>query len=261
MIYTFYKGSITLYFNVRAHLGKLIYIFKTVIEDALCYDTVALCNCQCNADLRLHICRESRIRQCLDLRTFQSSGSNHTYCIIRLFNLTSHLDQLGCRGFQMLGNDILYCYITLGNRCSKHKCTCFDLIRDNGIFCGMKLRNTGNSHYVCTRSLDISTHRVQEIRYIYYMWLLGCILDYSLALCQHRSQHNINRSTYRYRIQINMCTCKLLGICNDQSMLNLHLCAQSLKALNMQVNLTAADIASARKCYFCMFVFAKQSPQ
>ena len=49
-------------------------------------------------DLRLHVCRISRIRQCLHLCASQAVLRHHSYRIIKLFYFTSDVHKLGdCR--------------------------------------------------------------------------------------------------------------------------------------------------------------------
>ena len=47
-------------------------------------------------------------------------------------------------------------------------------------------------------------HAVQKVCHIHHMGLFRCILNYSLSLCHRSRHHNIDCSTNRYLIQINM---------------------------------------------------------
>ena len=57
-------------------------------------------------DLRLHVCRISRIRQCLHLCASQAVLRHHSYRIIKLFYFTSDVHKLGDCRIQMFRNDI-----------------------------------------------------------------------------------------------------------------------------------------------------------
>ena len=96
----------------------------------------------------------------------------------------------------MLRNNIFYYYIAPGNGSCKHKCSCLNLVRDNRIGCAVKLVNALNTDNICTGTLNVGSHRVEEVSHVNNMWLFCRILNYSIAFCQNRCKHNVDCSTY-----------------------------------------------------------------
>jgi hypothetical protein len=66
----------------------------------------------------------------------------------------------------MFRDDIFNHDIASGRCCCKHKGSGFDLVRNNGILCPVKLLNTADTDHIGTGTFDIGTHAVQEVRNI-----------------------------------------------------------------------------------------------
>ena len=66
--------------------------------------------------------------------------------------------------------------------------------------CGHSL----NADNIGSRTSDVGTHTVQEVRHINNMGLLRRILNRSIANCHGCRHHNINGRTYGHNIQINV---------------------------------------------------------
>ena len=80
--------------------------------------------------------------------------------IIKLLDFCTDLDQFDRNSLQMLWNDIADQYIALGSSSGNHKSTCFDLIRNNGVFAGMETIHTVDTDLVSTGTLNIGPHAV-----------------------------------------------------------------------------------------------------
>ena len=93
------------------------------------------------------------------------------------------------------------------------------------------------------------------------MRFLGSILNNGTTLCHAGCKHNIDRRTDRNNIQINMVTDQRIGKGIDHTILDVDRGSQCTESLQMLVDRTASDIASARKGYLCLFIFAKKSSQ
>ena len=123
----------------------------------------------------------------------------------------------------------------------------------------MKLLNTTDTDHIRTGTLDIRTHAVQEVRHINNMRLPCSILNDRTTSRHRSSHHNINRSTNRNHIQENVAAMKILSLGNNSTMTDINLRTKSTESLQMLIDRSAADIASARKRNFRMLVLAKQS--
>ena len=193
------------------------------------------------------------------MRTMKHMRRTDTNRIIKLLNLTPDLLKLRSRSLQMLRNNITDRNITTRSRSSKHKSTCLNLIRNNRILCTVKLLNTTDTDHIRTSTLNIRTHTVQEIGHVNNMRLPCSILNNGTAGCHRSSHHNINRSTNRNHIQENVAAMKILSLGNNSTMTDINLRTKSTESLQMLIDRSAADIASARKRNFRMLVLAKQS--
>ena len=154
----------------------------------------------------------------------KSLACTYTYCIIKFFNLTSDLFKFGSCCLKMFRDNILNCNIPASCGSSKHKSSCLDLVRNDRILCTMKFLNTLDTDNISSRTLDVGSHTVQEVRNVYNMRLSRCILDRSTARCHRSCHHNVDRRTYRYNIKENMASMKVLCLCNDRTMKDVHIC-------------------------------------
>ena len=58
-----------------------------------------------------------------------------------------------------------------------------------------------------------------------------------------------------------MCSFQLFCLCNDGTVSDTRCRSQCFESFQMQVDRSAADVASARKRYFCSFIFSKKCSQ
>ena len=195
------------------------------------------------------------------MSTVKLSCRTYTDCIVKLFNFTSNLFKLGCSCLQMFRNYILNCNVSACCCCRKHKCTGFDLIRNNGIFCTVKFLYTFNTDHISACTFNVSSHTIQEVGYINYVWLSCCILQNCTSRCKGCCHHNINCCTYRNNIKENMASMKFICFRNDRTMHNINIRAKCSESLQMLVDRAASNVTSTRKWYFCMFVFTKKCSQ
>lgn len=125
----------------------------------------------------------------------------------------------------------------------------------------MKSLNTTDTDHISTCSLDISSHTVQEIGNINNMRLSRSILYNCTACCHGSCHHDIDSRTNRNHIKENMASVKILSFGNDSTMTDIHISAKSAESFQMLVDRSTADITSARKRNFCMFIFSEQCAQ
>ena len=184
--------------------------------------------------------------------------SNHPHGIVKLNNLTADLRELCGDCLQVLGDHIAYHHISPGCRCRTHKGARLDLVRDNGILRAVQMIHSPDTDGIRACSLDVCTHAVQKVSYIYNMRLLGRIFKDCLSLCQGSCHHNINGSAYRNHIKIDMAGHQVDRMGKHRSPLDHYLCSQCPKSLDMLVNGPAADVASAGKRNLSTFVFTQK---
>ena len=128
--------------------------------------------------------------------------------------------------------------------------------------CGMKLLHTTDTDHICTCTFNISSHGIQEIGNIHDMRLSCGILQNCISAGHAGCHHNIDRSTHRNHIQINVFANQtIFRIGTNRTSTDIHPSTQSSETLQMQVNGSAANITSTRKRHFCFFVFSKKSSQ
>ncbi len=188
----------------------------------------------------------------------QSLGCNNANCTVKLLHLATNLKELCCRGLQMLGNDIFYHDITLCRSGCKHKGPRLNLIRNNRVLCLVKLLHTADTNNIRTCTFDIGSHTVQEIRNVYDMWLPRAVLNNRISI-RHRSRHHdIDRRPHRNGVKENMTAVQMICLCNNKSVPDRNLGAKRLKAFQVKVDRSAADVTSSRKRNLRLFVFAEQ---
>ena len=193
------------------------------------------------------------------MSTMKSVHSAYTYCIIKLLYLASNLLKLGCGSLKMLRDHVSYSHISASSCCREHKSSSLDLIRNNGIFGTVKLLHTFDTDHICTCTLNIGTHAIQEIGNVYNVRLSGCILNNRAAWCQGCCHHNVNRRSNGNHIKENMAAMKICCLCNNCAVKNIHLGTKGSESFQMLVDWTASNIASAWKRNFRSFIFAKHS--
>ena len=195
------------------------------------------------------------------MRTVQIPLRDYPNGVVELLYLASDLYQLRDRSFKMLRNHIHNCNIASCSRRREHKCSRFDLIRNNRILRSVQTLYAAYLDHIRSRASDVRSHAVQEVRHIYYMRLLRHILHNSQAFRHRSSHHHIDRRSYTDHIEVNVLAYQTVCLCNDLSMPDLHICSQSPEALKMLVDRPASDITSSRKRNLRMLILPKQCSQ
>ena len=115
---------------VRSHAVELAYVHEPVLKNCFYHDARPLCHCQQSHERRLHVGRESRIWQSLDIgRDELSHIASHTNAFLRLLYIHSAFSELGDDRLEMIRNHILHKDIASCHRCSYHKCSGFYPVR------------------------------------------------------------------------------------------------------------------------------------
>ena len=122
----------------------------------------------------------------------------------------------------------------------------------------MKFLHTDDTNYIGSCATNVSAHTVQEIGHIHDVGFLCSIFNDRLPLCHRSCHHNVDGSSYRNLIQINMGSGQMLCLCPYQSMGNFHGRPHGTKSFDMQVDGAASDITASRKGNLRLFVFAEE---
>ena len=175
-------------------------------------------------------------------------------------DLASHFNKLGTDRLKVLGDYVLDCYIAHGSCCCHHKGSGFDLIRDDGVLCTMKLLNALDTDDISTCALYIGSHTVEEVGNINDVRFLSRVLDDGLTLCHSSCHHDVDGGSYADNIEVDVTSDKLISFgIND--VLNVDLSTKRCKSLDMLVNRTKPDMASAGKCNSGILILAKKSSE
>ena len=117
----------------------------------------------------------------------------------------------------------------------------------------MQLLHALNADRIGACTADFGAHLVQIVRQIDNLRLLGNVLQNGRAFGQRRSHHNILRCANARKIKINARALQAFRSTRfDITMALLDIHAQSLKALQMNINRTCADSAAARHRNTCL---------
>ena len=99
---------------------------------------------------------------------------------------------------------------------------------------------------ICACASDISAHRVEEIRNINDVRLLGCILDNCLSLSPYSRKHSVHRSAYSNEIEIDLVAYQLVSLDMVCAPLYLVGSAQSFESFQVLVDRSVTERTSAR---------------
>ena len=240
-------SNLTVHLDLGTHTAEFLHIAVTVVPHAFGHHTGALCQTQASGDLGLHIGGKTGVGHGLDIGAVQRSGAAHQNGIVPLLHIYAHFQQLCSDALQMLGNDILNQNLTTSRSHGSHVGAGFDLVGDNGIASALELLHAADLDHIGTRTHDVGTHGVEEIGQIHDMRLLGGILDDGHALGQGGGQHDVHGCAHGNNIQIDLTALEPstghIGV--DQAVFDLYLSAHGLKALDVLVDGTAAQVAAA----------------
>ena len=146
----------------------------------------------------------------------------------------------------MLGNDVLHQHLAAGCCHSRHIGACFNLVGNDGIGAAAQPLNTPDLNDIGTGAGHIGAHGIEEVCQIYNMGFFGSVFDDGGALCQNGGNHNVHGCAHGNNIQIDAAAMELcLGGRNDIAADDLYVSAHDVKALDVLVDGTDAEIAAA----------------
>ena len=125
----------------------------------------------------------------------------------------------------------------------------------------MKPGHSLNPYDIGSCTLYIRSHAVEKIGYIHHMWFLRCILNNRVPLSERCGKHDIDGSSNRFHIKIDMSAYKPVCLSSNHSIGCINLCSHSLKSIYMLVNRSCTYVTATRKCHMGFPVFSKQCTQ
>ncbi len=136
---------------------------EPVLKYRLRYNCSAFRAEQQRHHLRLHIGRETRVRQCLQIHSLQRLIADNPYTVLIRDNSNAHFLHFGNNRTEVIGNCAFHIHITACNRCSRHIGTSFDPVRDHMMLHAMQALNPFNPDNACSCTADNTAHTVQVI--------------------------------------------------------------------------------------------------
>ena len=258
-------GTVSIGLDVGAHTIEFPNMHEAVFKHRFDYHARTLRHGQKRHKRRLHIRRESRIRQRLHI-----SGNDRVHItpchqtFIRHSDIRAALSQFSDDCLQMIRHHILDENISPGHNSTNHEGSGFDPVRDHVVRNALQLLDPFDLDSVRADALDPCAHFIQKVCQIYDFRLLRRILQNSCTLCQRSCHYDDLSRTYAWEIQIDSRTLQLVGFrIHDPSCQSFFIdgCAQCLKTLQMKFHRPLANSTSARKGDHCATRSQEQSSQ
>ena len=255
-------GDLAVHMDVRTHAGQFLGISVTAVPHALGDDARTLCQAERGRHLRLHVGREAGIRHGLDIGPGQPPLAAHQHRVVKLGHLNVHLLELCRDALQMFGDDVLNQHRAAAGCDRSHKGARLNLVRNDGVAAAVQALDAADLDYIRARSLNVCPHRVQEVRQVHDMRLLGAVFHNGLALGEHRGEHDVHGRADRYHVKVDMRAVQpVLGSLRaDIAALGQgNGCPERLKALDVLVDRAhAAEVAAAGHSDLGKAVFAEE---
>ena len=247
MIHALHHGGLFIHLDVGAHALELVYITVAVIPHALRHQRSSFRKREDRGDLRLHVSGEAGIGQGLDIGPVQGAGPADQEGVLVLFHVHAHFHQFGGDAVHVLGNNILHQDLSTGGSHGGHISARLDLVRNDGIIAAPKAIHATDLDGICAGATDVGTHGVKEIGQVHDVGFLGRIFDNSSALRPDGGHHNVHGGAHGDHVQVDIGPFQQAvfrgGI--DEATFHHYLSAQSGEALDVLVDGTDAEIASA----------------
>ena len=176
--------------------------------------------------------------------------------VIALDDLGSGLHQLCGDRFHMRRDDVLDHHVTARRSRRDHIGSRLDLIRDDRIGTSVQFLSALDTDNIRSGALDGGSHHVQEVCDIDNMRLLRHVLKNSLSFCAGGRKHHVDCCADRDYVEENLGASQLCCLCPDHvpALIHVDLGTESAHTLDVLVDRTSADHASARKGQFDLAV-------
>ena len=229
------------------HADQLVKVGKAIFPDLLIDGAHALSRAEKNAELGLHVGRESGVYGGGDLSALQVTRRGDGNGGFSLLDGDSHLGQLADDGLQMLGDDVGQGNTAARSGYGAHIGAGFDHVGNNGVGATVQFLYAINVNFRCACTQNVSAAHIQEIGQGHDVGLSGGVTDDGSAFCQHGGQHDVDGSTYGSHVQNNLSAAHSVGSEAFKSLTcGLHLGTHDFKSTGMVVQRTGGtELASA----------------
>ena len=240
-------GGLGVDLDARAHAVQLGAIAEARVIDALGDDARAPRQRHTDGDLRLHIRREAGIGQGLHIGAAQLAGALDADGIVVFRDLRAHLAQLGGDAVHVLGDDVLNQNVAAHGGDGSHIRPGLDLVGDDGIAAAAQRLHAAHLDDVRARAGDLRAHGVEKVGEVDDVRLLGGVFDDGRAAREDRADHDVHRRADGDDVEIDTPAGQtVFGRSGaDEAVLQLHLRADGLEALDVLVDRPRAEVTAA----------------
>ena len=210
----------------------------------------------------LQVGREARIHLRLDVHTaVAAQRSAHAQGVVGFRHARAHFQQLRRQRFHMRRNAAGQFHVAVRRRRRNHQRPRLNLVRDDGVVRAVEIVAPEDTDDIRARALDARAHRVQEVRQIHNMRLLGGVVDDGRTVRLGCGKHHVNRRADRYAVKNNVRARQHVRFRLDAPAHLFYICAQHPEPLEVLVNRARPDFASAGLVYLRLTTPPQQRTQ
>ena len=161
----------------------------------------------------------------------------------------------------MLGDDVVYHDVALGDGRREHICARLDLVGYHAVIGAVKAADAADLDDVGAGAADIGAHAVEKVGYVDHVGFFGRVLDDGVAGGQDSRQQDVDRGADGDHVEIDVAAVEVLAVDDDDAVLDRRGGSEGPEALEMLVDGARADVAAAGKGDLGVVVFAKERAQ
>ena len=232
----------------RAHALHLRQVAEAGFENVFHHGRCARRGAEQRAHGLLQIGREAGVDLRFERHRAVVADRTDANRVVPLLHARAHLQQLGGQRFHVRGDAAADRHVAVRRGGSDHQRARLDLIRNDGIrAAALQPLHTADANHIRARALDAAAHRVEEVRHIDDVRLLGGVVDCRRAARAGGRQHDVDRAADGDHIHEHIRADQPVRLRHDEAARRLHLRAERAHALDVLVNRPAPDVASARQ--------------
>ena len=235
--------------RVCTHTDQFRNVHETVFKDRFGNHAGPFRNQVQQRELRLHVGREPRVWRGAYIDGFRTIAVHiQANPVFAGFDISARIAQLGQYGIQGIRLCVAANNFTAGDCRSDQESTGFDTVRQNAVYAATQTLYAFDGDAVSPLTFNFRAQRVEEVRRIDDFRLASGVFNNGGAFRQRRGTHNghgradadlIHHNMRAFKTSVN----RRLHI----TFFQFDLCAQLLKADNMQIDRTRTDSTTARQ--------------
>ncbi len=242
-------GHVALKLDVGAHPHQLGYVHEAVLEDGLGDHAGTLGHRVQDGELGLHVGRERRVGGGLDGDRLQGATCHvEGDPVVTLINQGASLFQLDQYGFQQAGVSVAAGDLATGDRCTHQEGPGLDAIRLHAVAATVQTLDAVDGQGVGARALDLGAQGVEEVGQVDHFRLARGVFDHGATVGQGGGHHQVLGAGDGDHVHQDVGTLQATvdtGL--DVAILDGDLGAHQLQAMDVQVDRTGTDGATARQ--------------